>query len=147
MDCTPYGKRCTCKTLDELAVEIGEADPEWFINDVDGNKFGVKEYDDVFALNENLNVLQSMDSYEQKVVEAYCSFYSFSEAIEKVEAGDFVFYNDMDLRSLAEEVAEIRFNEDKVSRFYMDHFDYESLATDLYCSGYMETQNGVIYVG
>lgn len=107
-------------TLDRLAQKLGEADPEWFINDTDSRDFNVHEYDDIFRINELLLLVQ--------------------------ESGDYVFYSGETIEELAEEIAETRFEEDDVDAFYYRHFDYDALIRDIIFDGYRETTFGVIQV-
>lgn len=133
-------------TLDRLAQKLGEADPEWFINDTDSRDFNVHEYDDIFRINELLLLVQEMDSYEQNAVKAFCQFYDTAEAVRKVESGDYVFYSGVTIEELAEEIAETRFEEDDVDAFYYRYFDYDALIRDIIFDGYRETTFGVIQV-
>ena len=133
-------------TLDRLAQKLGEADPEWFINDTDSRDFNVHEYDDIFRINELLLLVQEMDSCEQNAVKAFCQFYDPAEAVRKVESGDYVFYSGETIEELADEIAKTRFEEDNVDTFYSNHFDYDALTRDLIFNGYRETTFGVIQV-
>ena len=142
----PMEQSALVATLDGLARELGEADPEWFINDTDSRDFNVNEYDDIFRINELLLLVQEMDSWKQNAVKAFCQFYDPAEAVRKVESGDYVFYSGETIEELAEEIAEMRFEEDNVDTFYSNHFDYDALARDLIFDGYRETNFGVIQV-
>ena len=138
------------KELETIAAAIGDHDPEWFINDyewtTDIDLFDVQELDNITELNEQLQELEAISEYElEEIAAAIEAFgYSFLEAVDRQQRGYFIFYRNMDLTEVAEElVNECYFTKDTPDIFTR-YFDYESFGRDLSFDGYTETKYGVI---
>lgn len=61
-------------TLEDIAAAMGDADPEWFINDYEwGDKFNggdISEHENIFGLNEYAQQLDDLDKWELKTYAA-----------------------------------------------------------------------------
>ncbi len=138
--------------LERIAEEMGDFDPEWFINDyewtTDESLGEVHEMDNIEDLNELCNRLDNLDETEKEVLMAYidCHSNDINEALECIEKGNYTFYSGWDLEDVAIElVNECYFTKD-TPEFLKRYFDYDAFARDLGFDGYMETKWGVLYV-
>jgi len=141
------------ETMERIAENMGDADPEFFINDYEWTTeesiCEIHEMDNITELNELCERLDELDSWEQNVVFAYleCMNNDINEALDIVERGNFVFYPDMDLEDVAiEYVNECVFTKE-TPEILTKYFDYDAFARDLGFDGYHETKWGVLYVG
>lgn len=82
-------------TVDE-AIEFVEAheEDEPFINDTENVPFEVNEYDDAMTVLEQLKQLEDMSGYDKEMLERILSTnsFSFEEALNILEDGDYSFY-------------------------------------------------------
>lgn len=139
--------------LEDIAGKINDHDPEFFINDyewtVELELGDVDENDSITGWNERLQDAANLNEYElEEIAAAMDAFgYCFNDAMEKQQAGDFIFYHGMDIEEVAEEiVSECYFTKD-TPEILQRYFDYEALARDLRFDGYEETKYGVILEG
>lgn len=138
------------ETLEDIAGRINDHDPEWFVNDYEWECYHIRdigEMECIQKLNEELEELASLQDWEMEealaAVEAYD--YSLEEAIEKQQRGCFIFYRNMSLEDVAEDIVnECYFTKDTPD-ILTRYFDYEAFARDLTFDGYTETNFGVIY--
>ena len=133
------------ETLERIAENMGDHDPEWFINDYEweADHLGsVGENDSIFEWNEIAERLEDLDDYDLEKL----------EAIQEVEGGDLVdnledldnyeFYSGVSLEEYAEEIVNDCYN---LPEFALYYFDFGAFARDLSFDGYHETENGVLY--
>lgn len=137
--------------LQEIADNMNDDDPEFFINDYEFTcemELGdVGENDSIEEWNERCSEAEALDEYELEEIAAAMEAwgYTFTEAMEKQQDGAFVLYRGQDLRDVAEDlVRECYFTQDTPDIFER-YFDYEAFARDLGYDGYEETEWGVIY--
>lgn len=138
------------KTLDRIAENMQDFDPEWFVNDYEWTTEieprEISEHENITDLNEWIGELDSLNEWDQKEIAAAMEAwgYSFEEAMDKQQSGYFTFYPNMDLNEVAEElVNECYFTKDTPD-ILTRYFDYEAFARDLGFDGYEETSLGVI---
>lgn len=133
-------------TLKEIAENMGDGSPEWFINDYETNGLGIEidENEDIFELNNLAERLENLDNYDREVLEAIieATGYNVKEAIENID--NCIYYSGMSLEEVAEEIIKDCYD---LPEFALRYFDYEAFARDLGFDGYTETSTGVIYVG
>lgn len=138
------------RTMEAIAENIGETDPEFFINDFEWmTEIELKEIhecDSVFSLNDFVTELDNYGEYEQKEIAALMEALNltFMEAIKKHKAGTFSFYDSMDMVEVAHELIKETLGDDPLLR---DYFDYEGYADELAAGEYYETTYGVIVEG
>ena len=138
------------KTLDRIAENMQDFDPEFFINDYEYTTElelrEISEHENITELNAWIGELDSLNEWDQKEIAAAMEAwgYSFEEAMDKQQSGYFTFYPNMDLNEVAEElVNECYFTKDTPD-ILTRYFDYEAFARDLGFDGYEETSLGVI---
>lgn len=136
--------------LEAIAAAMPDNDPEWAIHDYEWTTEidlrEISEYENIADLNEWLNEFDGLTEWDQKEIAAAMEAwdYSFETAMERQQRGCFVFYANMDLDEVAEElVNECYFTKD-TPEILTRYFDYEAFARDLRFDGYEETSYGVI---
>ena len=135
------------EVLENIAIKMGDNDPEWFINDsewtIEMELGDVHEMDSITEWNDLCNEADALQEWEAEeiaaAVEAYG--YTFREALERHERGCFIFYQGRDLEEVAEEIINECYD---LPEFALRYFDYEAFARDLSFDGYTETKYGVI---
>jgi len=147
--------------VDELLVKIGvsrfgsdgkiEHLYDYAIHEYDidinvySDNFELSEYENIYKLNEIAEKIESLDSYNLKVLNAIieASGYDIQECLNILEVEDFIFYNDMSLKDVAMELIDDGYfgNVSETLSFYID---YESLKRDLSLDNYTETTEGTI---
>jgi len=122
--------------------EVLGSDEEYFITDYEAD-FRIEEYDNFSDLNSFAEELSNLDDYEQeKVFYLLEQGYSREDALEKHE--DVMFYKDMTLEDVAEELVEEGcFG--TLTDTIKGYLDYEKLARDLSYDGYHETGKGTFW--
>ena len=129
---------------------MGDFDPEYCIHDYEWTTEieprEISEYENITALNEELQELDGLDEWDQKEIAAAMEAfnYSFTEAHERQQRGCYIFYAGMDLEEVAEELADEWLNSKDIPNFIRNYFDYSAFARDLTFDGYTETSHGVI---
>ena len=119
---------------------------EYFITDYECDFYRVGEYESIDTLNEMAEKMEELDEEQQDVVKAMISEcgYTFDEAIEKVNNGDYIIYNDCDdmedvAYQIVEECGYLTNVPDNVARY----FDYKAFGRDLRLEGtFIFTDNG-----
>ena len=138
------------ETLGRIAKNMGDFDPEFFVNDYEfTTEFDIREIgemENISDLNDEMEELSSLDEWECKeILAAIDAFgYSFKEAYERQQRGCFIFYPDQDLNDVAAELADEWLNSKDIPDFIARYFDYDAFARDLSFDGYTETYHGVI---
>lgn len=136
------------ETLERIAAQMGDIDPEWAIHDYEWEEvelFEVDEYDSIARINDILNDCADLEDWElQEIAAAVEAWgYTLKEAIERQRDGCFIFYAGQTLEDVAEELAAEMTPKDAPD-FLTRYFDYEAFARDLRFDGYEETSYGVI---
>ena len=129
---------------DDLSEEISEVlgdDEEYFITDYEA-PFEIKEYSNVFKLNELAEELEEIDE-EEDVIEAIFKHYSEDEGLEMLRTGEYrVFYNCSDMEDVAKEVVDQLGYLDEIPKDLQMYFDYEAFGRDLDINGtFIEAEN------
>jgi antirestriction protein len=140
------------EVLENIAVAMGDHDPEWAIHDYEWEsemELGdVHEMDSITEWNERCQEAYDLEEWEAEeiaaAIEAYG--YTFAEALDRQQRGCFVFYAGRDLQEVAEEIADECYLYN-APEFLARYFDYEAFARDLGFDGYTETKYGVICDG
>lgn len=127
------------------AIGVGKAPyEEYFITDYESD-FGVSigEYDNIYDLNEFAKELEAMDEEEAETVKAFMETEggTLRNAIDEVNKGNCMFYQNTDLDTLAVEEVEAWDLPDIALRY----FDWEAYKRDMELNGYTEVNNGVLY--
>lgn len=146
----PMEKEELAEVLENIAALMGDNDPEWAIHDYEWTTEieldEVSEHNNIFDLNEMCNELDNLDEWEAEeiaaAVEAYG--YTFAEALERHQNGDFIFYRGMDMEEVAEELVRDCYFTKDTPEIFERYFDFEAFARDLSFDGYTETKYGVI---
>lgn len=131
----------TANGFNEHLEEIGinEIYEEWFISDyetdIDGLEVG--EYDNIEELDELAAELESLDDYDAKAFSAFIEYgYSFNEALENVQDGNYRIYNDcQDMEDVAMVVVEEYGYLDQMPENLRFYFDYKAFGRDLGIEG------------
>ena len=140
------------EVLEAIAQAMGDNDPEWAIHDYEWETeidLGeVHEMDSIHEWNERCNEAYTLDDYEAETIAAAIEAYgyTFAEALEKKD--DFIFYRNMDMEEVAEELADdmiASYSRGEVPEIFTRYFDYSAFARDLSFDGYTATQWGVIF--
>ena len=135
--------------LKKISDAMGDFDPEYCIHDYEWTTEieprDISEYENITALNEELQDLDGLDEWDQKEIAAAMEAfgYEFKEAHERQQRGCFIFYAGMDLQEVAEQIADECYLYN-APEFLARYFDYEAFAHDLTFDGYTETSYGVI---
>lgn len=139
---------CTDEELDAVKERIGISDEpdeegnyyeEYFITDyetdIDGLEVG--EYSDVDELNELAEQLEELEEDGKKAIQAMLlDGYTFDEALEKANNGDYTIYYDCDnMTDVAYEVVENSGYLQNVPETVARYFDYEAFGRDLDIEG------------
>ena len=84
--------------LEEVAEKINDEDPEWFINDyewtIDDALRSIGENENIFDLNEEMEKLDELDDFEQKILMAACDVWGY----------EYIDIDDLDEYRLSEDV-------------------------------------------
>ena len=137
-------------TLQKIADNMGDHDPEFFINDYEWTSEieprDISEMENIMDLNDEINEYSALDEWDQKEIAAAMEAfsYTFAEAMDRQQRGYFTFYANMDLSEVAEHLIDECYN---LPEFALRYFDYEAFAHDLGFDGYTETSYGVIIDG
>ena len=134
--------------LDEVFERIGinEEYEEFFFTDWE-NDFGLRlgEYENIEDMNVLGEFLQSLDTYEEKMLKAILEIESLTVAdIVVIDFYNYTFYEGMSLEDVAYEIVEECYFTKDTPNIFTRYFDYEAFARDLGFDGYTETQYGVI---
>jgi len=135
--------------LKKISDAMGDFDPEYCIHDYEWTTEieprDISEYENITALNEELQELDGLDEWDQKEIAAAMEAfgYDFKEAHERQQRGCFVFYAGQDLQEVAEQIADECYLYN-APEFLARYFDYDAFARDLSFDGYTETSHGVI---
>ena len=139
--------------LENIAVAMGDEDPEWFVNDYEWTTEiemdEISEHANIHDLNEKCQEISELEEYEaEEIAAAIDAFgYSFDEAMDRQQRGCFIFYAGQDMQEVAEEIADeimASYARGEVPEIFTRYFDYEAFARDLSFDGYTETKYGVI---
>ena len=132
---------CTSEELDAVKERIGinAQYEEWFITDYETDIEGVEvgEYSNIDELNELAEQLEELEEDGKKAIQAcLLDGYTFAEALEKVNNGDYCIYWDCDnMTDVAYEVVEQCGYLQNVPEQVARYFDYEAFGRDLDIEG------------
>lgn len=132
---------CTDEELDAVKERIGinAQYEEWFITDYETDIEGVEvgEYSNLDELNELAEQLEELEEDAQKAIQAMLlDGYSFNEALEKANNGDYTIFYDCDnMTDVAYEVVEMCGYLNNVPEQVARYFDYEAFGRDLGIEG------------
>ena len=137
-------------TLQQIADNMGDLDPEFCIHDYEWTSEieprDISEYENIMALNEEINDYAILKDWEQKEIAAAMEAfgYTFTEAMNRQQRGCFTLYESMDLTEVAEHLVNECYD---LPDFALSYFDFEAFGRDLGFDGYTETSYGVIIDG
>lgn len=119
-------------------IGINEEYEEYFITDYECDLYEVGEYENIDKLNDIAERIKELDEEGSKVVKALIQKldYTLDEAIDKVNSGDYMIYNDCENMTdvayqVVEECGYLENVPDNVARY----FDYESFGRELGIAG------------
>lgn len=119
-------------------IGINEEYEEYFITDYECDLYEVGEYENIDKLNDIAERIKELDEEGSKVVKALIQKldYTLDEAIDKVNSGDYMIYNDCENMTdvayqVVEECGYLENVPDNVARY----FDYESFGRELGIGG------------
>jgi len=129
---------------------IGEETEEWFITDYEWeNGISLKEvseYEDIYALNEQLLLIQDVSEDILKAMSFLLSegiTSTINEANEK--AVDVTIYTNQTMEDIAATLIEELYDLDSLPPMIANHIDYEGIARDLKIEGGYTVVDGHIY--
>ena len=136
------------KEMDQIAKNIGDFSPEFFINDYEflGDlEFNINENENIENLNNLISDIDLLDIYDQPKLCAISECYTsdIKEALDVLNDYDTYFYENMTLLDVAYWIVEECYN---LPEFAERYFDYEAFARDLSFDGFYETSYGVIEI-
>lgn len=110
---------------------------------LDGLKIG--EYMSIKELNELGERIENIDTYNVAVLNAlYEALGDFEYALERLESGDYTFYENMTMEEVAQEYIEECYD---IPSYLENYIDYKAVADDMrYDSCYYETDYGIIEI-
>lgn len=115
-------------------IGINEEYEEYFITDYECDLYEVGEYENIDKLNDIAERIKELDEEGSKVVKALIQKldYTLDEAIDKVNSGDYMIYNDCENMTdvayqVVEECGYLENVPDNVARY----FDYKSFGREL----------------
>jgi len=123
---------------------------EYFISDfewIDTEAiFKVEEFDNVYILNDKINLLNELNDTELKSVKFLLDMNivnDIHEAIEKID--EIVIYENSTMIEVAEQMIEECYDLDALPSIISSHIDYQSIARDLECEGFYHTIDSDIF--
>lgn len=133
--------------LENIAKNMGDDGPEWFINDVDWDEyklFDIDENDSIFWANEIVSEISDLDSCDRQKLEAFieATGRSIQNALEDLDNVN--FWPGMTLLDVAYELVEECVFTNDTPDFLQRYFDYGAFARDLAFDGYYEVGTGTI---
>lgn len=152
-----------CSNLDETLSKIlraGEAmsylecgyyekHEEYFVTDYeweDVELFEIGEYENIFALNEQLKLIESCSTSELKAIAFLLSEQitsNLEDAITKVD--DVIIYENQTMEDVAYDLMQELYNADALPSIIANHIDYDGIARDLEIDGNYRIIGGDIY--
>lgn len=85
--------------LERVAETMGDNDPEWFVNDyewtIDEAFREISEYEDFYELNEEMEKLDLLNDYEQKILMAACEVWGY-DSIDLDDLDSYNLYEDIE---------------------------------------------------
>ena len=95
----PHEERELDILLDRIAENMGDEDPEWFINDYewtgDVSVREIDEHENIFELNEYIQKLDSLDDYEQQILMAAIDVFGY-DAVDIDNLEEFTLLEDIE---------------------------------------------------
>lgn len=119
-------------------IGINEEYEEYFITDYECDLYEVGEYENIDKLNDIAERIKELDEEKSKVVKALIQKldYTLYEAIDKVNSGDYMIYNDCEnMTDVAYQVVEECGYLENVPDNVACYFDYESFGRELEIEG------------
>lgn len=112
---------------------------EMFISDYETDmNYEVNEYDNIDELNEMMETIADLDESDIEALDAMMEEgYSFNEALDKVQNGDYsIYYDCHDMEDVAMEIIESCGMLDGVPENIARYFDYKAYGRDLSFEGH-----------
>lgn len=128
-------------------IGINDEYEEYFITDYDNYydiDFDFGEYTSISRINETVEALDNLSSYELEKVKAILEV-EHMDVLDVIEnLNRWGFYQGADKEDIAREHIETYFYSGEIPEFFQTYFDYEGYARDYLCD-YSETSYGVIW--
>ena len=137
--------------IDETMAKIGinEEYEEWFIIDYETSfNIEIGEYSNLDELNEIAEQLDELEEDAQEAIQAMLlDGYTFNEALEKANNGDYrIYYDCDDMIDVAYQIVEECGYLNGIPEAIARYFDYEAFGEDLDNNGYFVSLNGNRYI-
>ena len=136
----------------EVAVN-GINHEEWFISDYEWVNillYSIDEYENVFELNNKLELLQEVDEYKLKVIKFILDEQFTNEIKDAIlKADDVIVHSNQSLEDVAYDLMQECYDIDKLPAIISNNIDYEGIAKDLESDGtYFEVDGDIFeYIG
>lgn len=120
-------------------IGINEEYEEMFISDYETDmNYEVNEYDNIDELNEMMETISDLEESDLEALDAMMEEgYSFEEALEKVQNGDYAIYFECsDMEDVAMEIIEESGMLANVPENIARYFDYKAYGRDLSFEGH-----------
>ena len=115
-----------------------------YINNSAFNGLKIEDYKGIQELNEVCKRLERINPYKVDIFNAlYEALRDFNTALDYLESGDYVFYENMTIEEIAKKRFEECFN---IPSSLGSRIDYSGLANDMRYDGYYDTEYGVIVI-
>lgn len=127
-------------------VGINAEYEEWAIHDYECDYIKISEYENIFKLNEIAEKVENLADYEKETFKALieCETSDVEEALEILENGNFIVYNDIDtVYDLGYAVAEETGILSQIPENLQSYFDFEKFGRDLTFEGYCIASNNI----
>ncbi|MDD3597093.1 antirestriction protein ArdA [Sulfuricurvum sp.] len=137
----------------QLQCKSNQHHTEWFITDYEGTEnftMTVDEYTNIYALNDQLSLLEFKSDYELKAISFLLGeslAIDIEDAISKVD--DVIVHENQNMEDLAYDLLQDCYGVDQLPSIISNHIDYQQVAKSLEYDGcYYEVGNDIYeYVG
>lgn len=130
-------------------IGINEEYEEWFITDYEASfNIEIGEYSNLDELNKIAEQLDELEEDAQEAIQAMLlDGYTFNEALEKANNGDYrIYYDCDDMIDVAMEIVEECGYLNDVPEIIARYFDYEAFARDLEIEGNFKALSNRRYI-
>lgn len=138
-----------CHDKVDYSDECGNPYEEYFITDYETNiNIEIGEYSNLNELNEIAEQLDELEEDAQEAIQAMLlDGYTFNEALEKANNGDYrIYYDCDDMIDVAMEIVEECGYLNDVPETIARYFDYEAFSRDLEIEGNFEALSNRRYI-
>ena len=117
---------------------------ECYVNNSAFNGLKIEDYISIQELNEVCKRMERINPYKVDIFNAlYEALGDFNTALDRLESGDYAFYENMTIKEIAKKRLEEYFN---IPSSLGNRIDYSGLAHAMRYDGYYDTEYGVIVI-